>query len=206
MKRLKVAVCFSGLPRFSPAQLDLWYERVIRPYNAQVFVHTWCPPGTPCDGIFASLRPNIIPRMMSVQPITEFDTSIYTDRVWPHRSSPQNVISMWYSVQRSIALALAHAEDQHWEWDIIIRARWDWQLDQFSIVNDGRLHVPNNPQLAGHVFNWRGEQKTAHNDQFAYGKSMPTLTIIFLVYIKMRMLIFVVNYCSLLIYCTIIFQ
>ena len=76
---------------------------------------------------------------------------------------------MWYSVKKSIELAFAYSRAKKFTWDIIIRARWDWTLQELIVQPTTSIHVPISPGLYGHKFNWQGEEHTAHNDQFAWG-------------------------------------
>jgi len=167
---MNIAVCFAGFPRFSSDILHAWNNKLIKPYHAHVFVHTWNLPKFESNKIKETLYQVINPRVIQTENFKEFDTSIYTDdRIWPHRSSPNNVLSMWHSINRSFDLAFNYAANHSFKWDIMIRARWDWRFDNIDLKITNAVTVPNDPGLSKHLFDWRGTQYCAHNDQFGYG-------------------------------------
>ena len=162
---MKVAVCFAGLPRFTRARLTNWQTNLIKKYDAEVFVHTW----NTGPGILSDLSQHIQPTGLIIEPLQTFDTRQFKERVWPHRSNPNSVLSMWSSINKSFGLAFEWAEQQNITWDIMIRARWDWEFDQIDLIRDNAIHVPFDPGLSGHLFSLENQVVCAHNDQFAWG-------------------------------------
>ena len=167
---MKIAICFAGLPRFSSDILNAWNRKLVEPYHMHVFVHAWNLPNFGSTEIKHSLYQVIKPRVVQTENFKELDTSIYTDdRIWPHRSSPNNVLSMWHSINRSFDLAFNYAANHNFKWDIMVRARWDWHFDNIDLKVANAITVPNDPGLNRHLFEYRGTQYCAHNDQFGYG-------------------------------------
>ncbi len=159
----RVAVCFAGLPRLNRSTVAKW-QQFISKYNADVFVHTWQENNAVRSQIVKNIAESFEPKQLLIEPTKQFNTARFNERIWPHRSQPRNVISMWYSIKRSIELAL------DWEqYDIVCRARFDWWCEHIEIeINDG-LTVPDDPGLSGHHFRYKGDHYIAHNDQFGYG-------------------------------------
>jgi hypothetical protein len=167
---MKVAVCFAGLPRFNNRLMLNWKTKIVDRYQAQVFVHTWYDTYSNLSALQSQLTPIIQPTMITAEHFRQFDTSIYTpDRIWPHRSTPKNVLSMWYSINQSFGMALDWSKSHGFEWDIMIRARWDWWFDHMDLVTRDAVTVPADPGLNGHWFTCQNQHHCAHNDQFGYG-------------------------------------
>lgn len=162
---MKVAVCFAGLPRFSHTRLQNWKTNLIEKYDTNVFVHSW----KTNSQILLDLQQYIQITGLIIEPLQTFDTSLYKARVWPHRSNPNSVLSMWSSINKSFDLAFKYAAQNNFSWDIMIRARWDWEFDRIDLVIDDSIHVPVDPGLSGHLFSYNNQTICAHNDQFAWG-------------------------------------
>jgi hypothetical protein len=161
----RLALCFAGLPRSNNLTVASW-RRLIAQHDTDVFVHTWAEPD---DGTMAAIAMAYAPRNMIVERQRGFDISIYKDRIYPYRSEPPNVLSMWYSIQQSLLLADRYAATHGVEYDYVARARFDWHCDHFELQPFDGLTVPDDPGLSGHRFHHRGQWYTAHNDQFGYG-------------------------------------
>jgi hypothetical protein len=159
----RVAVCFAGLPRLQQSTVAKW-QQFITDYSADVFVHTWQEPSSIRSQTVAKIAESFEPKQLLIEPVKQFNTARFNERIWPHRSQPGNVISMWYSIKRSIGLAL------DWDqYDIVCRARFDWWCESIELENNDGLTVPDDPGLSGHHFTYRGAHFIAHNDQFGYG-------------------------------------
>ena len=159
---MKVALCLSGLPRLFKKSTESW-QTFIKKYNADVFIHSWGDDTTKKAIINA-----YSPKLLVVEPAKSFDVSLYTDRIWPHRSSPMNVISSWYSINQVLNLSERYYTHTGEDYDVILRSRFDWWCDDIELeINEG-LTVPDDPGLSGHHFNFMGP-RLAHNDQAGYG-------------------------------------
>lgn len=167
----RIAVCFSGLPRLVPASVESWM-RFIHINDADVFAHTWVMPGTDLTKISKDITDRFKPRLVVTEPPRKINLDLYkdSDRIWPYRSEPKNVLSMWTSVRESILLSESWAASRGFTYDIVIRARFDWWCEVLTLEDNPGLTVPDSPGLYGHRFRYRGEPYVAHNDQFGYGK------------------------------------
>lgn len=166
---VKIALCFAGLPRLTP-ETEISWQRFLDRYDVDVFVHTWAVnPMTP-ELINMHIVKILSPKLLVTSPARVFNTSLYTKRIWPHRSEPKNVLSMWYSINQSINLCLAYSKEKQINYDIVCRARLDWWCSNLDIVqNDDVITVPYDMGLSGHRFKYNSTTYTAHNDQFGYG-------------------------------------
>jgi hypothetical protein len=161
----RVAVCFAGLPRLNHATVVKW-QQFINKYNADVFVHTWQETTAIRPQIVNHIAEAFAPKQLIIEPVRQFNTARFSTRIWPHRSQPGNVLSMWYSISRSVGAAL------NWDqYDIVCRARFDWWCDSIELTDCTGLTVPDDPGLSGHHFTYKGEHYIAHNDQFGYGSA-----------------------------------
>jgi len=163
----KIAVCFAGLPRLTDITTSCWKE-FIENNNAEVFVHTWSNQ-LYFDNSIKNIINTFSPKQIKIEKPKSFDTSIYVDRVWPHRSNPNNVLSMWYSIYESINLCYRYSLEKRIKYDIVCRARFDWYFNSIHIEEFNGITVPDDPGLNGHHFEYYEKQYLGHNDQFGYG-------------------------------------
>ena len=165
----KIAICFAGLPRIK-SETEITWRKFIERYDADVFVHTWLLDGISRDQVNKQIVNSLAPTLLLTEQSRKFNTSLYSERIWPHRSEPTNVLSMWYSIKESINLCLTYSNETNIKYDIICRARFDWLCDNLELQqNDNAITVPNDVGLSGHRFKYKGRAYTAHNDQFGYG-------------------------------------
>jgi len=166
----RVAVCFAGLPRLIPETEESW-RRFIGLYNADVFVHTWLVDNSSRELTNKQIVNVLSPKQLLTEPTKKLNISLYQDRIYPHRSEPKNVMSMWYSIRESINLCLNYSASTNKKYDIICRARMDWHCNNLEVIQDNdSITVPDDPGLSGHVFKYKNVRYVAHNDQFGYGK------------------------------------
>jgi len=168
---MKVAVCFSGLPRFIPEAYPAWKKSLLEPYACDVFVHTWRQ-NTPQDSVTEQLIHMLYkPVHMCLESPVQFDVVPYTDRIWPHRITPQNQFSQFYGIKRVQQLRQTQEAQQGYPYDVVIRARFDWFLDSINLEINPCVNVARTPTLDGHRFTYNQTQLVGINDQFAYGSS-----------------------------------
>lgn len=159
----KIAICFSGLPRLSQLTVTKW-QQFISEYDIDVFVHTWHEPETVRSQTVSYIAEAFKPKQLVIENSKQFNTARYNERIWPYKSQPKNVLSLWYSVKQSIELAL------NWDqYDIICRARFDWWCESIVLNKFDGLTVPDDPGLCNHHFTYKNKRYLAHNDQFGYG-------------------------------------
>lgn len=166
----KIAVCFSGLPRLVPSATAKWQEFLLK-NNADVFVHTWLLDEEKKLKIIGEISEKFNAKLLKIEIPRKLNVDLYkdSDRIWPYRSEPKNVLSMWTSLSESINLALSWSKNKNVHYDLIIRARFDWWCESLVLERNEGLTVPDSPGLYGHRFKYKGVQYTAHNDQFGYG-------------------------------------
>ena len=159
---MQVAVSFSGLPRLVTRGLYSW-EGLITRYNADVFMHLW----DTGDGQAQQLVEVFKPVKWAINPVKQFDTSAYTERL--QYSNPANVLSMWTSISASIDLVMSHNRS----YDVIVRARSDVEFDQFKFLNSHGVVIPGKPS---EVYEYQGNRYPGWHDMIAYGdpESMQT--------------------------------
>lgn len=166
----KIAICFAGLPRLNPVTIPLW-QQFVASNDADVFVHAWLEPGADRDRLTNQICNLFSPRQLMIEPTKSFNTARFNERVWPHRSNPSNVLSMWYSIKQSISLCLDWQSAANTDYDIICRARFDWWCSSIVLENNAGLTVPDDPGLSGHNFTYQKQPYVGHNDQFGYGNA-----------------------------------
>lgn len=164
----RIAVCFAGLPRLHKITMPAW-QRFIRDNQADVFIHTWLEPDRDKSRLASEICEKLQPKQLLIEPTRRFNTARFSERIWPHRSQPGNVLSMWYSIKCSIDLCMDWQDAIGTDYDLICRARFDWWFDHMVLEPNAGLTVPDDPGLGGHRFTYQGTPHIAHNDQFGYG-------------------------------------
>jgi len=169
---MKVALCFSGLPRFLSETLPYWKNCIINPYKPSVFIHAWFD-GNSYDRkkLTDNLQSFYSPKILHVQSFEKFDVSTYNERIAPHRTTPQNVISQFTGIKRSLELSREYEIANDLEFDIVVRARFDWYLAKVDFEINNQINVAHTPTLCNHKFLFNGDNHVGINDQFAYGNS-----------------------------------
>ena len=169
---MKVAVCFSGLPRFIQQCAPYWRTSLLEPYDCDVFVHTWCQ--DPAQDIVTQQMVSHMyqPVRFQMQPMPVWDVSMYDQRIWPHRISPQAQLSQFEGIKRAQRLRQTQEVATRITYDVVIRARFDWYLANVSLENNPCVNVACTPTLDGHTFTYDQIPLVGINDQFAYGTSV----------------------------------
>lgn len=170
---MRVALCFSGLPRFISQTHQYWFKSLIKPYNPDVFVHTWrwSDIWNPNHNIDQQLQSLYNPKVIQIESTKTFDTSMFVDRVWPHRTTPATVLSQWYSIKQSIMHKARYEEVMGFKYDVVVRCRFDWYLREIVLEQNNMINVALTPTLAGHRFTYDGNLFVGINDQFGFGSS-----------------------------------
>ena len=155
---MKIALCFSGLPRFINETYDNLSNNLIQNYDVDVFVHTWYISGQlmrDCGDklwskyTFNENPTNLIKLLYNVKgikvdiPIDYFETSILCDynyeptleKYMPHflnDSGSRYFInachSMWTSIYESNKLKTEYEKENNFVYDVVIRCRFDEML------------------------------------------------------------------------------
>lgn len=166
---MKIAVCFSGYPRF--------YDRIdLSDYgNCDFYFHTWSDKTEKTDeescakdftsskkyrsylGNFDLIK-HMKPKKYKIEKFSE-KSSLFNNYYEKFRNcegiTRKSVFPMFYSISESIKLALNSGT----MYDIIVRTRFDLKLEQrIHYILDDKIHIPDQFHFMG------------LNDQFAYGK------------------------------------
>ena len=167
---MKVALCFSGLPRFVKETYPYWKKCLLDPYQPDVFIHTW----KQTTDYTELLHTFYSPIGLATETSKQYDTSIYNeDRAlqWPFRTSHQTQISQYTGIKKSLQLRQNWEDRNGFKYDIVIRARFDWFLEKVNLEINDFINIAHTPTLKGHLFMFRGKEYLGISDQFAYGTS-----------------------------------
>ena len=148
---MRVAVCFSGQPRFLEEGHKTIYRNLIKPFNADVFVHTWFDKdkiGQHYDGSLWNfqqtdiIKPDTDKKILDlykpikyvIEPQREFkyNSSFYEEKL----SKGQSIYashSMFYSLKQSNNLKRKFESENNFKYDCVVRARFDLKI--FSKVD-----------------------------------------------------------------------
>lgn len=174
---MKIALCFSGQPRYLKEAYSGIYSNLIEKYSPDVFVHTWWDESMSNKKMELSTtlsynrtyywEKNTIdiieklysPKKIFYQPQIKF--KIY-DNVNYELCNPQSVHSMFYSLEESNKLKKKYEEDNNFVYDTVIRCRFDILFNAFDI----NFYDINLSYINCHVMN-----NNFPNDQFAISTS-----------------------------------
>lgn len=168
---MKVAVCFSGLPRFIQECAPYWRNCLLQPYDCDVFVHTWSQHCVQDAHTCNLIQQLYAPVRYQIEQVPKFDVSSYTHRIWPHRVSPQAQFSQFEGIRRAQHMRQMHEYVRGAKYDVVIRARFDWYLEKIKFTHNPCVNVARTPTLDGHTFTYDSVPLVGINDQFAYGTS-----------------------------------
>jgi hypothetical protein len=168
---MKVAVCFSGLPRFIQECAPYWRICLLEPYDCDVFVHTWRQSACQDAQTTQLIAHAYQPVRYQMDHVPEFDVTPYTTRIWPHRVTPQAQFSQFEGIRRVQQLRQLQEQVRGHKYDVVIRARFDWYLAQVDLEINPCVNVARTPTLDGHIFTYDQTQLVGISDQFAYGMS-----------------------------------
>jgi hypothetical protein len=149
---MKVALCFSGQPRFIARCYPNIRENILEPNGfPDVFVHTWTPEEHPKghkiannhvgdpDGVEQILKLYKPTSIMIEKPI-EFPPFLPNEN--PYSAYQYIAQSMFYSIERSINLSMTHFTTRY---DVLCRIRFDdiyHQPIKFSDYDSSYLNIP----------------------------------------------------------------
>lgn len=168
---MKVALCFSGMPRFVSQTHAYWTQSIISRYKPDVFVHTWAQDKLSQSVLYQQIQSLYQPTVLWTQAPQKFDTRLYADRIWPHRTTPSNQLSQYTSIKHSLSLCRQWEIQNGFKYDIVVRARFDWFLNHVDFELNNCVNVAHTPTLSGHKFTWNDQTQLGISDQFAYGNS-----------------------------------
>ena len=171
---MRVALCFSGHTRFFAQSHQYWKSVVLDRYQPDVFVHTWIEPSdlAGSENDLRTLHDLYAPVVIAREPPRVFPGAdeIYRDRLWPHRITVQGQLSQFTGIKMAQQLRRSYEDAMGFKYDISIRARFDWYLEQLELEVNDQLNVPDCPTLYDHGFTYKGQPEIGICDQFAFGK------------------------------------
>ena len=145
---MKIALCFSGQPRYLKECYPAIYKNLLEKYSPDVFVHTWWDESMPNKkmDLPSSLSYNrtyfweedsidIIknfysPKVLFHEKQIEFETYSNVDYML---SRPSNVHSMFYSLEQSNKIKTDYEKENKFIYDAVIRCRLDTVFPVFDI-------------------------------------------------------------------------
>jgi len=175
---LKIALCFSGLPRSIKECYPSIYKYLIEPNNIKdIFVHTWeCEDGEDIGNIMLKqiykksdtlfLKEKYKPKEYLKEPHTiiyEQPNYIKEEKLDKYVIHTKNLIGlqcMFYSIYKSFELITKYQEKHNFIYDYVIRLRFDMIFFDSIIIND----LDSN---ALHVFD--NNNRDEYPDEFAIG-------------------------------------
>jgi len=165
---MRVALCFSGQPRYLDKTVDSWFNNVIRPHNCDVFCHFW----KPCNKeeylddwskkkerkwVFDYNKIGMLtPTVLLVEEQKNFRNLLGDIKA---HCPIQNTLSMLYSIDQSNKLKSYYEEANNFKYDVVIRARTDTLVKNKLPLED----------VKGKIVYL--EFRVTSGDQFAYGSS-----------------------------------
>lgn len=178
---MKIALCFSGLPRFIDKTVDNIKHNIIQDYDVDVFAHTWYKKDLIMrdDGsdtwsslIYNQNPTEIITTAYNVKSIcVEEPIDFYTnsllhqynikptlEKYMPHFLSEKGmeyfinlVHSMWYSIYRSNQLKVEYELAHNFTYDLVVRSRFDTLYNKPIPFNSYDLTAINVSHNAGTI-------------------------------------------------------
>tara|TARA_Y100001938_G_C8087182_1_gene432780 strand:+ start:1308 stop:2087 length:780 start_codon:yes stop_codon:yes gene_type:complete len=143
MKKLRIALCLSGLIRDFGNSGASYNEFLCKDYNTDVFIHTW----NNNSEVNKNTRFSSSPKLVDPVDKERFFKEIFThaniklqlenfDSDWNFRrqygndASPRTTAIMYYSVYKSNLLKKTKEVDENFKYDVVIRSRMDFLLKE----------------------------------------------------------------------------
>lgn len=162
---MRIALCLSGQPRSFRAGYEYLKRNLLDHYDVDIIWHSWQLP----DDLRQEVEGLYRPAKTIYTPTFDESSFFKYDRTTHPQFPAKNTVHMLYSVFRSILLKQEYELLHGFEYDIVIKSRFDYALNRqlpFDEVLPGKLYVPN-CRIKGHI----PPNGLACNDQFAFGKS-----------------------------------
>lgn len=178
---MRVAFCFSGLPRGIKFSKDFWLAQIER-YNADVFGSFWDSDLSEIETFNSLFKPKRIEiENYDVLKLTTFDyiNNEIEPLVWLNDNAKigcknGSIFAMWYKIWKCNLLT-----KQYPKYDVVVRCRLDNVLDDSFVIEwNNMLNVPMGfTEIKGHAF--------GPNDMLAYG-SVPLMDYYSILFIKLQ--------------------
>lgn len=164
----KVAICFSGLPRFTHVMPSVRWQQYIRKFNADVFVHTWILDDESRKDTVGKINSYFNPKVLKLEKSRNYPLDQFSQRVWS-TVIPYNVFSAYASIYECMKLVNNFSYLNNFQYDFVIRARFDVLVDNLNLEPVIGVAVPDDPDKHCLKFNYRGQDLFGINDLAAYG-------------------------------------
>lgn len=160
---MKIALALSGMPRLYAESIESW-NRILEKYNMDVYIHTWSQ-GEKFDlEIVNFIAQKFHPVSICFDLPADIDITPYPDRHWPYIDVYKS-LSMWTSVNRVHSMITSSNK----EYDIIVRARFDWYVDDLVLGLREAITIPHDPGKFNLQFTYKNTLVHGVNDLFSYG-------------------------------------
>lgn len=164
----KVAVCFSGLPRITSNITVQQWQHYIEKYNADVFIHTWVSDNSELDNARRKFTELFKPIVVKYEQPRQYPIEEYQERVW-WSVVVYNVFSAYAGIYESNNLAIQYSKQKGFEYDYIIRARFDVLTEGLTLEPTNGVVITSDHNKHRIKFNYRDLTLTGLNDLVAYG-------------------------------------
>jgi len=149
---MKVAVCLSGLTRSFSWCWPLIERYLVRPYSADVFIHTWDidhgGARSSClydSGILESFPDGRTKTEFIDQEVAPADYEIECFNDWAQANNfRHNAQSMYYGIWKAFEIKRAYAAEKNISYDLVIRCRMDYWFHAFMRENEIKDSLENN--------------------------------------------------------------
>ena len=197
---MKIALCISGQPRYIDIGYQQIYKNLLSKYSMDIFIHTWW-----CDdligkrfdfsphasdrigiwepGTIEKIKNIYNPKKIIIETPKTFNIDVFKNANFS-QASPNNCISMWYSIFNSNKLKSDYEFENNFKYDLVIRCRFDILFDFFYLdlksIDSEFIYIQsigeirknmiykNNDLLPGDLLN---KEILYLNDQFAISNS-----------------------------------
>ena len=168
---MRTALCLSGQPRNIKMGFPYINKFLIQPFKSDVFVHTWVNPEDVGKKIYHPVNNNVLSDPIE-ENVGDIILDLYHPICWKFEKQiqfdpkdfkqeypsvqPVNVFSMWYSVWQAFGAMTQYEAHASFQYDFVIRARFDWAVSSQIGINPNAITCPNDSGVKGGI-----------NDQFA---------------------------------------
>lgn len=145
---MKIALCFSGQPRYLKESYEGIYDNILNKYSPDVFVHTWWDDSMPNQKMNLSslisygreyyweentiglIQQYYSPKEFFYEPQIQFQKYNNVDY---EMCNPFNIHSMFYSLEKSNEIKKNYEIKNKFLYDAVIRCRFDTKFIKFEI-------------------------------------------------------------------------
>jgi len=139
---MRVALCFSGLPRFWQIGYKFHYENLIKEYDADVFIHTWYDNDkNEHEKVIETYKP----KKYRVDKNNQLTLKQPYPRGTSERYKAYNVFSFYRSIQICNNIKRLYEIENEFRYDWVFRLRMDYAVNRkfdLKSLNNDMIHVP----------------------------------------------------------------